>query len=88
MENFTSQNPTKFQNRHQVSVNALRTPIIHVFFAVCTFTVCQTYVSRARKQHQLNPDQPVPLLVKGADLLSGAFSEYKLRMLDIRKRSQ
>ena len=46
----SSTNPTKFANRHQVSVNALRTPFIHAGFLVCSLLVYKSYEQQARKK--------------------------------------
>ena len=76
------------QNRHQVSVNALRMPVIHIMFFICSYTVAQTYIVRARKRHILDPERQPPMLLKMANTSSDIFESYKIRMLDIRKRNQ
>ena len=83
-----SNNPTKVQSRYQVSLNSLRTPIIHSVGLVCTYLVYQTYIARARKRMKSSHSDVKPMTLKAADGLTNVFTEYKMRMLDIRRKQQ
>lgn len=89
----SSTNPTKFANRHQVSVNALRTPFIHAGFLVCSLLVYKSYEQQARKRFAMKvknqeSDQQIeaPLILRISNALAEAQLEYKTRMLDIRRK--
>ena len=81
-----SNNPTKVQSRYQVSLNSLRTPIIHCVGLVATYQVYQTYVARSRKRMASSHSDVKPMTLKAADGLTSVFDEFKMRMLDIRRK--
>ena len=77
---YYANNPTKMATKNQRAFLALRTPFMHVLVLLCTYQTLQTYAARSQKQQ--NPGQLAVMSSKAEEW----STEYKMRLIDIRRR--